>query len=97
MVAGASKIYGFAYGEFLTLSNNFCEELFEAQSDITISVLVILLEHVRHPLEANTCLHKQIKADGVITTPVVRAVQQPYKVVGEAIPKRYKGFAKLLI
>jgi len=71
---GTSKTHRFAYGGFSALSDDFCEEFFEAQGDVTISVLIILLEHVRHALQANACLHEQIKADGIFTTPVVCAL-----------------------
>lgn len=34
----------------------------QAQRDIPVPVRVVLLEHIRHPLQADACLHEQIEA-----------------------------------
>jgi hypothetical protein len=69
----------------------------QAQRDIPIPVIVVLLEHVRHALQADACLHKQVKAHVVVAAPVVRAVQQAHELRREAVSEGDKGFGKLVV
>lgn len=39
-----------------------CQKLFEADRYITVSIIVIPLEHIRHSTQANARLDEQIKA-----------------------------------
>ena len=48
----------------------------QAQCDISVPILVVLLEHVRHPLETDARLHEQVKAHGILASTVVGTVQQ---------------------
>ena len=48
----------------------------QAQCDVSVPILVVLLENVRHPLETDARLHEQIEAHGILATTVVRTVQQ---------------------
>lgn len=41
-------------------SRGFSPDL-QTQSNVPISIRIILLEHIRHPLQTDACLHKQIK------------------------------------
>ena len=48
----------------------------QAQCDVSVPILVVLLENIRHPLETDARLHEQIEAHGILATTVVRTVQQ---------------------
>jgi len=69
----------------------------QAQRDVSIPIIVILLKHVRHALQANARLYEQIKAHVVVAPAVVRAVQQTHKLGGEAVAKRDEGFCELVV
>jgi hypothetical protein len=56
-------------------SDNISFDL-QAQCNVSIPVVIVLLEHVRHPLKTDARLHEQIEAHGVLTAAVVCAVQQ---------------------
>ena len=51
----------------------------QAQGDITISVFVVLLEHIGHTLKADARLHKQIEADSILSTLVIGTEQQRHE------------------
>lgn len=38
----------------------------QGQSDVTISIIVIFLENIGHPLQADTTLDEEIKADSTL-------------------------------
>jgi hypothetical protein len=69
----------------------------QAQGNVSIPVIVVLLKHVRHALQADAGLHKQVEAHVVVAAPVVRAVQQAHELRREAVPESDKGFAKLVV
>lgn len=69
-----------------------CQKFFEAQSYITISVIVISFKDIRHPLENNTALHKEIEAHVVSPTLIVRAEEEDDEGGGKSVAKSYKSF-----
>jgi hypothetical protein len=67
----------------------------QAQRNISVPILVILLKHVRHPLQADARLHEQIETQRVAPAPVVRLVQQRDEALREPVPKRDERFVEL--
>ena len=72
------------------------QELLKAQRNIPIPIIIIPLKHIRHPLQTNTALHKQIKAHIPASTLLVRPIQYPHKRRAQAIPKRHQRIAILV-
>ena len=70
-----------------------CQELFEAQGYVTIPVVVVFFKDIRHSLENNTALHKEIEAHAVSPTLIVRAEEEGDEGGGEAVAKSYKSFS----
>jgi hypothetical protein len=66
----------------------------QAQRNIPIAILIILLKHIRHPLQTNTRLHKQIKTQRIAPIAVVRAIQERDELLGEAVPEGEEGFVE---
>jgi len=69
----------------------------QAQRDVPVPVLVVLLEDIRHALEADARLHKQVEADCVLAAPVIRAVQQGDELRREAVPEGDERLVELLV
>lgn len=55
-----------------------------------------LLKNVRHPLQTNTTLHKQIKAQRPLSLEIIRIEQQPDIVVGQAVAECHEGGRELV-
>jgi hypothetical protein len=68
----------------------------QAQCDIAISVIIVFLEDVRHPLETNAGLDEEIEAHGALASPVVGSEQQLDKLGAKAVPKCLESFDKLV-
>lgn len=69
-----------------------CQKLFKAQGYIAIPVIVISFKDIRHPLENNTALHKEIKAHVISPTLIIRAEEKSNEGGGEAVAKSYESF-----
>jgi hypothetical protein len=67
----------------------------QAQRDISITVFVILLEYICHPLQTNARLHEQIETQCIASVAVVRAVQQGDELLGKAVPEGDECFVEL--
>jgi hypothetical protein len=76
----------------------------QAQSDIPIPIVIIPLEHIRHPLQANASLHKQIKTQpvlpGTLIAPRPRILrisieQQLNKLRAQPVSKRHQRIREL--
>ena len=84
-----------------TCSKSFLSHSFgchlQAQRDIAVAILVILLEDVRHPLQANTRLHEQIEAQRVASVAVVRAVQECDERLRETVSEGDEGFVEFSV
>jgi hypothetical protein len=66
----------------------------QAQRNVPITILIILLKHIRHPLQTNTRLDEQIKTECISSIAVVRAVQQRDELLREAVPEGDEGFVE---
>ena len=69
----------------------------QAQCNVSVPVLVVSLEYVRHALETDARLNKQIKRDCILAAAVVGAVQQRDKLLREAVSKGDERFVELRI
>lgn len=79
----------------LHLLEDLAQEVLEAESDKSVPVFVVLLKDVRHPLQRNTRLDKQIKTHDAFAAFVVRAKEQVNKLRTESVPKRNQRICKL--
>lgn len=52
----------------LHLLQDLAQEILKAQRNVSITVIVILLEHIRHPLQTDASLHKQVKAHNALAS-----------------------------
>jgi hypothetical protein len=66
----------------------------QAQSNIPIAILVVLLKHVRHPLQAYTRLDEQVETQRIASVAVVCAVEQCDELLGEAVSEGDEGFVE---
>jgi hypothetical protein len=66
----------------------------QAQRNIPIAILIVLLKHVRHALEAYARLHKQIEAHGVAPAAIVRLVQQRDEALRQAVAECDERFVE---
>lgn len=69
----------------------------QAQRNVPVAVVVVLFKHVRHALQADARLHKQVEAHVVVAPAVVRAVQQLDECGGEAVPEGDEGVGELAV
>lgn len=69
----------------------------QTQRDIAVPVFIILLKHIRHPLQTDTRLNEQIKTDCILAPPIVRSIEQLHELPGEAVSEGYKGFAEFRV
>jgi hypothetical protein len=72
-------------------SENFHEELFEAECHIAISVVIVFLEYIRHTFETDAGLHKQVKTHSLTlnrTSVIKRVVEDPNKGLRKPVAKR---------
>jgi hypothetical protein len=67
----------------------------QAQRNIAITVLVVLLKHIRHAFQRDTRLHKQIKTECITPVAVVCAVQQRDELLRQAVSKGNQSFVEL--
>lgn len=72
----------------LELLQDLRQEILETQRDIPIPIIVILLEHIRHSLQRNARLHKQVEAKLALAALVVRLEQQLDKAVRQPVAER---------
>lgn len=79
----------------LHLLQNLTQEIFEAEGNKAISIVIILLEDIRHALERNTRLYKQVKAHDTFAALVVRTEEQVNKLRAESVAKGDEGVCEL--
>lgn len=63
------------------------EDNLQAQRDESITIVVILLEHVRHPLQADTSLYEEIEAKTVFFAGIVGLEQHADVVITQLVAK----------
>ena len=69
----------------------------QTQSDISIPVLVILLEHICHALQTYTSLDKQVETHGILPAAVVGSIQQRHELLTQAISKGNKSLIEFRV
>lgn len=69
------------------------QKFLKAQRDIPITILIIPLKHIRHPLQHDAALHEQIEAHPIVAVFLVRAVEERDEGGGEAVAERDEGVA----
>lgn len=74
---------------------NLAQEVLEAQRDEPVPVVVVLLEYVRHALQRDAALDKQIEAHGALLALVVGAEKKLDEIRAEAVAERGEGIAEL--
>lgn len=77
------------------LLENLAQEVFKAERNVPVSVVVVLFEHVRHALQRDASLHKQVKAHDALVALVVGAEDELDKLRGEAVAERNQGVGEL--
>jgi len=70
------------------LSNDLRQEILKRQGDKAIAIIVVLLKHVRHALQADAALHEQVEADGALAALVVGAKQCVDELRAQPVPER---------
>lgn len=66
----------------------------QAQRNVSIPVLVILLEYICHALQTDTCLDKQVETERIAAVAVICAVQQSDELLRETVSKGNEGFVE---
>ena len=64
---------------------------------VAVSIVVVPFEHIRHPLQADARLHKQIEAHGVLVPPVVCAEQMRHELRAQPVAKGNERFLELVV
>jgi len=68
------------------------QELLKTHRDIAIPINIILLEHIRHPLQRNAALHEQIKTHRLTPPLLICPVQYSHKCTTQPIPECHQRF-----
>lgn len=67
----------------------------QGQSDVPIPIIVILLKHIRHPLQADAALNEQVKANRTLAVLVESPKQDLDELRAEPVPKRNQSIGVL--
>jgi hypothetical protein len=68
------------------------QKLLKTQRDISVSIIIVLFEHIRHPLQDDATLHKEIETHLPFATLVVRRVEQVDERGGKSVAEGNEGF-----
>jgi len=68
----------------------------QPQNDKSVSIRVILLEYIRHALQADAALHKKVETQHPSLLRVVSAEQQLHVFGRQVVSEREKGGFKLV-
>lgn len=80
----------------LQLAQNLRQEVLKAQRDVPIAIIIVLLEHIRHALQADAGLHKQVEAHDAVAALVVRAEEQLDEARAEPVAERHQRVVELV-
>lgn len=69
----------------------------QAKSYIPISIIIVLLKYVRHPLQADARLYKQIKAHGLFVSSVIRLEQVLHKLRRQSVSECDERLGELAV
>lgn len=86
----------FRYIASLLLPNDLGQEVLERQSYIAIPVIIILLKHIRHPLQADAALHKQVEADSALFPLVVVLEQDMHELRAQPVAESHQRIRVLV-
>lgn len=78
------------------LFQDLAQEVFKAESNEAIPVVIILLENVCHALQRNAALNEEIEAHDTFLALVVGAEEEFHKLGAESISECNKGVAELV-
>lgn len=79
----------------LHLLKNLAQEVLKAQRNVSIAVVVVLFEYVRHALERDAGLDKEVEAHDALVALVVGAEDELDKLRGEAVAEGDEGVCEL--
>lgn len=80
----------------LELPQDLRQEVLKAQRDVAVAVVVVLLEDVRHPLEADAGLDEEVEAEDALVALVVGLEQQLDEALREAVAEGDEGVVELV-
>jgi hypothetical protein len=89
---------------FFQHSLRVCCSNLQAQCDVPIPIIVVSLEDIRHALQTNARLHKQVETESILPRPLiaarprilrVRIEQQLHKRGTQAVSKRHQRIREL--
>lgn len=67
------------------------QKLLKTQRDVPIAIIIIPLKNIRHPLQNNTTLHKQIETHPPLPALIISRIQQVHESSGEMVAECYQG------
>lgn len=79
----------------LHLFQDFTEKVFEAECDVSITIIVILLEDVGHPLQRNARLDEKIETHDAFASFVIGPEEQLNELRAKAVAESDKSVGKL--
>lgn len=59
----------------------------QGQGNEAVSIIIVLLKYICHPLQADTALHEQIKANGTLPALIKCLEQYPHKLRAQPVAK----------
>ena len=59
----------------------------QGQSYVAVSVIIIFLEHIRHPLQADAALNEEVETDCTFTPLVICSEEGVHKMGAESVAK----------
>jgi hypothetical protein len=68
----------------------------QAEGDIAVPVIVVLLENICHALQADTRLHKEVEAHGILAAAVVSAEHERDELRREAVAEGHERIAEFV-
>ena len=72
------------------------QKLLETQRNVPIPIIIISLEYIRHPLQTDTTLYKQIETHVAPRTLLIRPVQDPDKRRRKPVSERHERLGVLI-
>ena len=68
----------------------------QGQSDKSIPIIIIFLENISHPLQANATLYEEVEADGSLASFIICSEQYIHELWTESISKCYQRICVLV-
>ena len=64
------------------------QKLLKAQGNISIPIIIISLEDIRHPFQSDARLHEKVKTQCVVATLVISPIQDANEGRGKVVAER---------